>query len=235
MAEPDDFDPTHALDGWRVPPPAPVDLELAALPRGAAVGIDEAKKARLKARGYADIEDIDVLEVRPNQALLALRELAGPPVRSTSDPRLLPRWQPLAWTALARRVRGAAMEVVQTSAGPRVQSHAAQWLCALWPPQQVDLPLLGRWPELAALVAAETAAGALVQLLAELPPRAQAWQAGMDVDWALVAELVLSQDAFLHAVQAQALREFIDAERSANALRVRSGYAGHGIAVRRSP
>ena len=31
MSSPDDFDPTHALDGWRVPAPAPVDLQLASL------------------------------------------------------------------------------------------------------------------------------------------------------------------------------------------------------------
>eukprot|EP01031_Cornospumella_fuschlensis_P003763 gene3763-4700_t len=63
MPEPDDFDPTHALDGWRVPAPAPVDLELGTLLRASGAGLDEAKKARLKARGYADIEDIELPEV----------------------------------------------------------------------------------------------------------------------------------------------------------------------------
>lgn len=59
--EQDAFDPTHLLDGWHPPVPAPLDLEIRSLLR-AGSGPDEAKLARLKARGYEmlDVEDIEL-------------------------------------------------------------------------------------------------------------------------------------------------------------------------------
>lgn len=63
-AVPDAFDPTHVLDGWRPPAGAPLDLELKSLAHAGRRGPDEAKKARLKARGYEmlDVEDIELTE-----------------------------------------------------------------------------------------------------------------------------------------------------------------------------
>ncbi|MGQ3052578.1 MAG: hypothetical protein ACT6S0_12405 [Roseateles sp.] len=322
-AEREAFDSTHALDGWRAPSLPPLDLKLNPLLRAGGAKLDDAKKAWVKARGYEmqDVEDIEVAEKRPLPARIEVAEapalspaamVAGGPIeppapeampqslneaadqaevaaapvpvdgeapvldfraepppaapdllrvigevklphvprppvvveapvlelpaapnRPARDPRLLSRWQPLAWTALARRVRGATTEVVQTPDGPLVQTHMPQWLCALWRPQSVDAPLLGRWPELAGLIGADTVFGALHQLLAELPPRAQIWSAGLEADWVLVAELVLHQDAGLRLVHAQALRELIDAERSASLARVNGHYAAKGGVVRR--
>jgi hypothetical protein len=232
MAEPDDFDPTHALDGWRVPSPAPVDLDLGGLLRAGGAGLDDAKRARLKARGYADIEDVELPEILP-PAAVELPRLTLPAHSPAVDPCLLARWQPGAWTGLARRVRGASAEVLQTPNGVLVENHAPQWLCALWPPQGLDVPLLGRWPELACLVSAETALGALQQLLAELEPQARLWQAELEGDWALVADLVLHQDAALRPAQAQALRELIEAERGATFARLNDGYAQRAGTVRR--
>lgn len=236
MAEPDAFDPTHALDGWRAPAPAPLqELELGALLQIKGAGLDEAKKARLKARGYdmQDVEDVELSELPPPVVAVLVPELELPVPRAASDPRLLAHWQPLAWTALARRIRGASAEVLQTPQGPLVENHAPQWLCALWLPQRVDAPLLGRWPELAALVHAETLFGALHQLLTELPPEARLWPAELEVDWALVADLVLHQDAGLRPPQAQALRELVEAERGASFARLNDGYAPHGRVARR--
>ncbi len=259
--EPGGFDPTHLLDGWRPPAPAPLDLELRALLRAGSAP-DEAKMARLKARGYEmrDVEDIELAEparrrvavieadvqtsppaplpveasvdvplpdeaswpafteeaqiveaapaastdveapvldfhvapppdpdpqslvadielpqVAPPPAVVEMPELdmaALTPRWPEPDPRLLAHWQAGAWTALARQVGGASEELLQTASGPQVDSHAPQWLCAIWPPQPSEMPL-GRWPELAALVAAETTAAALQQLLAELPGEAR--------------------------------------------------------------
>ena len=235
MAEPDAFDPTHALDGWRAPTPTPLqDLDLGSLLQAGRAGLDEAKKARLKARGYdmQDIEDIELPEILPPPVVVTVPPLDLPAPRP-SDPRLLSHWQPLAWTALARRVRGASTEVVQTPRGPLVENHAPQWLCALWPPQRVDAPLLGRWPELAALVSAETAFGALHQLLAELPAEAQLWPTELEVDWALVADLVLHHDTALRPAHIQALRELADAERGVSFARLNDGYAPQGQVARR--
>jgi hypothetical protein len=235
MAPIDDFDPTHALDGWRAPAPAPLqDLELGALLKAGGAGLDEAKRARLKARGYElrDVEDIELREVlapRPAPAALPMPTAAAP----SADARLLRQWQPQAWLALARRVRGATAEVLQTPKGPLVENRAPQWLCALWPPQRLDAPLLGRWPEQAALVGAETACGALHQLLPGLPAGALLWPAALEADWALVAELVLHHDSRLRPADIQALRELAEAERGASFARVNDDYANRGGVARR--
>lgn len=116
------------------------------------------------------IDDVRLPDVAPPPAVveapvLDFRLPSAPVVR---DPRLLARWQPLAWTALARRLRDATTEVVQTPRGPLVETHPPQWLCALWQPQSIDAPLLGRWPELAGVVGADVALDAVQQLLTEL-------------------------------------------------------------------
>jgi len=344
------FDATHALDGWQPPAPAPLDLELRA-PRRARSGMDEAKRARLKARGYEmlEVEDVELVEAPPKprvvfvearaeemppapdepavdlpladeevwplfteeaqileaavepaakpapepvtvdaQARVAeppieppvldLRAFAPPAPRVVEDielppvppspvvceapeldfraepprvaetpeldmtalaprppepdPRLLARWQAGAWTALARRVAGASEELLQTPAGLRLESHAPQWLCAIWPAQAEDTPL-ARWPELASLVAAESRADALQQLIVELPDEAPLWSADLEADWDLVAELVLHQDGALRPAQVQALRQLAAAEREARLARMAAGYGLQGRVARR--
>ncbi|WP_457445850.1 hypothetical protein [Roseateles sp. P5_E4] len=82
-AETVNFDPTHLLDGWRPPAPAPLDLELRSLVRAGRSGPDEAKKARLKARGYEmlDVEDIELPEAPPPRIAVELlvREVSPAP------------------------------------------------------------------------------------------------------------------------------------------------------------
>jgi hypothetical protein len=237
MPQSDDFDPTHALDGWRAPAPAPLqDLELRNLLKAGGSGLDEAKRARMKARGYElhDVEDIELRESLPVPAVaVEMPRLDLPAAPAPADARLLRQWQPQAWTALARRVRGASAEVVQTLKGPVVENHAPQWLCGLWPPQRLDAPLLGRWPEMAILVAAETQFGALHQLLAQLPPEGLLWPAELDTDWGLLANLVLHHDANLRPAHVQALQELVESERRASFARVNDGYARQGDVARR--
>lgn len=289
------FDPAHLLDGWRAPTPAPVDLELKSpLHAGGAVP-DRDKKARLKARGYEmlDVEDIELREApKPHLAVplppapaadedaevpkapkapkasvldfhapappaqpdprrdvgdIQLPDFSLPPAASEApvldfraapppaapDPRLLAQWQPPAWTALARHVASASTEVLQTPAGLLVLNHAPQWLCAVWPPQRLEAGPLERWPDLVALVAADTVTAALQQLLAELPDEASLWSADQETDWGLIAELVLHQDGDLRPAQAQALRELVAAERDAHLAQLKEGYALQGRVARR--
>jgi len=231
MATTDDFDPAHVLDGWRAPVPdsAPLELDLGRLLDAGHATLDDAKKARLQARGYAmqDVEDIELPHVPPPAPAGDMPQINLPVPRAPRSAQLLTSWQPQAWTALVRRVRGATAEILQAPHGPVVENHAPQWLCALWRPQRLEAPVLGRWPELAALMSAETAHGALHQLLPQLPPETLLWPAELDVDWALIAELVLHQDARLRPTQAQALRELAEAERGKTFARLNDGYAFH--------
>ncbi|PTT78159.1 hypothetical protein DBR42_24050, partial [Pelomonas sp. HMWF004] len=127
-AAPDALDPTDALDGWRVPPPAPLpEVELDLLLRAGRTVLDEARTARLKARGYdmRDVEDIELREVLPPPAPHQ-SVIEWPTPRPTADTRLLAHWRPGAWTALARRVCHASAEVVQTPQGPVIENHVPQ-------------------------------------------------------------------------------------------------------------
>lgn len=181
------------------------------------------------------IASIELPKVAPPPAVVEMPALdiaALTPQPPEPDPRLLMHWQAGAWTALARQVAAASEELLQTPAGLRVESHAPQWLCAVWPPHPEDASL-GRWPELAAVVAAETTADALQQLLAELPDEAPLWSADLEADWELVAELVLHQEAGLRPAQSRALREFAEAERDARRLHFSEGYTLQGRVARR--
>lgn len=66
MTKLDDFDPTRVLDGWCVPAPSAVDLDIGHYLDTGRVAVDAAKKARLEARGFAmnDIEDVDPIVPR---------------------------------------------------------------------------------------------------------------------------------------------------------------------------
>lgn len=222
-------EPARALDDIRwpavAPPPAEVEapvLEFRAEPPPAPDPV-------------AVIDGIELPQVVPPPAVVETPELdiaALAPIPPQPDPRLLAHWQPGAWTGLARRVASASAELVQTPGGPCVENHAPQWLCAIWPPQAADAAV-ARWPELAALLAGETLADALQQLLGELPEAATLWSADLEADWHLVAELVLHRDAGLRPSQVGALRQLAEAERQACLARFSEGYALQGRVARR--
>jgi len=150
-------------------------------------------------------------------------------VRPKQHPRVLAQWQPGAWTGAVRQVLQGSTELVTTAQGPVVESHAPQHLLLLWPPQRVDVPLLGRWPQQVRLWASEAGwpdGAAAEALLATLPADARLWlQPDADaVDWALAAEILLTLDDALRPHQADGLRAFIVAEREASFARLNSAY-----------
>lgn len=179
--------------------------------------------------------DLHVAPPTPADVDVPVLDIATLTPQVEADPRLLAHWQPRAWMALARQVADASAEVLQSPGGLQVMNRAPQWLCAAWPPQRPDAPWLGRWPELAALVEAESRDGALQALLGELPAEADLWAAELEPDWGLVAELVLQQDAGLRPAQARALSALAEAERSASQARLNDGYLAQGRVARRRP
>ena len=248
MDKPDkpDFDPTHLLDGWKpVTDAARPALDLHHLLDGlrsappAEAMADPARLARLKKRGFSmdDIEDVTLPEINlptipPPAALdevglgLVLRAAANmaQPPRPAQDPRLLPGWQPGCWIGAACQALAASSELVSTPDGPVFDSHPPQWLAAMWPPQGLDAPLLGRWPAQALLAGAPDPSVAAHALLPGLPATALLWLADLDVDWALIAELVLHHDAGLKPWQVGALRTFVEAQKLATFERLNGDY-----------
>jgi len=216
------------LDFHAVPPPMAFEVPVLDFHLGPPPEVPDPRRV---------IEALE-LHVEPPAPVAAdapLLDIAALNPHVEADPRLLARWQPQAWMALARQVADASTEVLQSPAGLQVKNHAPQWLCAAWPPQQPDAPWLGRWPELATLVEADTRDQALQALLGELPAEANLWAAEQAPDWGLVAELVLQQDVGLRPTQARVLRELVETERSASQARLSSGYQPNGRVARRRP
>lgn len=144
-------------------------------------------------------------------------------MRRQQNPRLLAQWQPGAWTGAMRRAFGAATEIQQTEDGPVVDTFAPHLLLALWAPQSLDSPLLGRWPH-RVLLSAVDADEALDALLRLVPAESSLWLTEADLDWALVADLALHHEAGLRPFQEKALREFADAQRMDTFSRINDGY-----------
>lgn len=134
-------------------------------------------------------------------------------------------WQPGCWVGVARQVCGPQTEFGASADGrPVVESYPPQMLVAAWPPQGLDQPFLGRWPAQVQLCGIEPDE-APAALLGWLPPGAPLWVSDQDVDWALLAEVVLHHDPSLKPFQLRELRRFADEARDAAFERLNRAYA----------
>ena len=235
----EDFDPTRVLDGWRPPSDAaPGELDLGVI-FGATrrATLSEAQLERLRQRGIAAeaVEDVgfaesqsDALPVHGDfvDTVRGADEIddAGS-LAATPNPRLPVDWRPGCWIAVARCLQPPGTLVSHAAADLRVRDVGAQWLVAVWPPQRLDAPLLGRWPQALRVVAAPDEAGAVAALLPIVPPGARLWRAELDVDWGLLAALVAQSDAELAIGLRRALAALAERERVERESRMLGGYA----------
>ena len=151
-------------------------------------------------------------------------------LRRQLDPRLLAHWQAGAWTGALREVMQPTTEFVTTPTGTAVESYPPHRLLSLWPPQRIDQPHPGRWPQ-QVLLTALPAGPAADALLALVPGGAPLWinPAVQEVDWALAAEIVLLHQPGLRPFQTNGLRAFIESEREASFARLNDGYQPPGV------
>ena len=158
-------------------------------------------------------------------------------LRRVSPARLLAQWQPGAWTGAVREVFQSTTEFVKIASGTAVETYPPHRLLLLWPPQRLDAPLLGRWPQQVRL-SAVPADQASEALLKGVPEPDMLWLNShpADVDWALAAEIVLHHEPTLRPFQSTGLRAFIEAEREATFARLNADYqqpAGSAAVLRR--
>ena len=141
------------------------------------------------------------------------------------DPqRLLRDWMPGAWIGAVRRAFGPHTALHSTHQGEVVENHPSHWLIALWAPQQLRQPFLRRWPEVVAMVATDDEAEAVVGLLRHVPEGNPLWVLNEELDWALMAEIVLLSEPHLLQFQNEALLRFIEIERQTTTARIVEGY-----------
>ena len=192
---------------------------------------DATRRASHGVAAQQDSEDQDNAEVGWQPGLQSLQ------LRRASHPRLLATWQPGAWTGAVREVLASTTEFVTTPGGTAVETYPPHRLLLLWPPQRLDAPTPGRWPQQVRLsaVPADQAAEVLAGFLPE-PELLWINPAGEQVDWALAAEIVLHHDSALRPFQSNGLRDFIAAERETTFARLNADYglvAGSDTVLRR--
>ena len=146
--------------------------------------------------------------------------------------RLSDAWEPGVWIGAARRACGPVAEVVPRGQGEIVETHPPQLLLALWKPQRLERPFLRRWPQMVWL-SGDDIDHAPQTLLREVPAPARLWVMDADVDWALLAEIVMRSEAGLKPYQYRELQRFIIAEREVTGAMIDEAYGGDPGAHRR--
>jgi len=141
--------------------------------------------------------------------------------------RLVKRYQPGHWIGGLRRAFGPVTEIADTD-GSRpgdFESHPVHYLVALWRPLESHVPFLPRLPQRVSIVTpdAQSAARALLE---DVPRRQRLWVAGPEIDWALVARIVILAEPELKPFQHRELEAFIRAEERATLAAVSVHYAG---------
>jgi len=155
---------------------------------------------------------------------------------STPITRIASQWVPGAWIGAVRRAFGPVAEMVEHS--DVVESHPPHSLLALWRPLKPGQVILRRWPSVVSIVAGDTHA-AVNRIFEQIPPRAMLWLLKDNVDWALMAEIVMLSETGLERFHYVELQRFIDAQRVETLAAISSGYAseegGHRRFVKTVP
>ena len=108
-----------------------------------------------------------------------------------------------------------------------VDSHPPHSLLVLWKPPKSPLqpPFLRRYPWMVSIDAVSGADAALHELLKQMPHDAQLYLARpRDIDWALMAEIVMLSEKNLAPYHYRELQAFAQAEREATLAEISAGY-----------
>ena len=107
----------------------------------------------------------------------------------------------------------------------RIERYPAHYLVALWEPLEAGVPVLPRWPMVAAIASPDSQA-ALLQLVSHLPAGgAKVWLATEPVDWTLIANIVRLTDRNLSPYHHVELERLVGQLRSDDEQRIRALYS----------
>ena len=144
--------------------------------------------------------------------------------RSEFLQRLARRYQPGHWIGGMRRAIAPVAEVVDTPEGEQIETYPSHYLISLWQPIEAAA-FLPRWPYKVSIVTPDATA-AVRSLLADVPASARLWVAGSQIDWALMADIVMLSEPGLAPYQYRELKEFVNAERQATLAAISVNYSG---------
>lgn len=139
--------------------------------------------------------------------------------------RLVKRYQPGHWIGGLRRAFGPVADIGEGSRFGELDTHPSHYLVALWRPLDSATPFLPRWPWKVSIVTPDAATAAR-ELLADLPRRQRLWVAGPEIDWTLIARIVILGERDLQPYQHRELEAFIRAEQRATLAAISVKYGG---------
>jgi hypothetical protein len=138
--------------------------------------------------------------------------------------RLVKRYQPGHWIGGLRRAFGPVAEIGENSLFGDLEMHPTHYLVALWRPLEIATPFLPRWPYKVSIVTPDALTAAR-ELIDDMPRRQRMWVAGPEIDWALIARIVILGEPGLQAFQHRELQTFIRAERRATLAAISVHYS----------
>jgi hypothetical protein len=140
------------------------------------------------------------------------------------DSRIVARHEAGVWIGAMRRVFGPIAQVVQTEQGDTIENHPPHYLVALWAPLRDDEVFLRRWPD-SVSIALHDQDHAVQELLRNLPPGARMWVTLQEIDWAVIAEIVLlSESETFSPDHYRELERFIEQERCTTLATISANY-----------
>ena len=139
--------------------------------------------------------------------------------------RLVKRYQPGHWIGGLRRAFGPVAEIGDGSRFGELDTHPAHYLIALWRPLDSVTPFLPRWPSKVSIVTPDAVTAAR-ELLGEMPRRQRMWVAGPEIDWAVIARILILGEPDLEPFQHRELEAFIRAEQHAALAAISVKYSG---------
>lgn len=140
--------------------------------------------------------------------------------------RLVFEWTRGVWIGAVKRAFGPVAELVAGSDGVLVDNHPPHSLLVLWKPAKVnEPPFLRRLPWMVSIHAALDTDEALAELFGQLPDdKARLFIARHDIDWALMAEIVMLSETGLAPYHYRELERFVQEEREHTLAAISAGY-----------
>jgi hypothetical protein len=136
-------------------------------------------------------------------------------------------WEPGVWVGAACRAFGPVSEVIEDArSGVVVENHPPHFIVAMWRTRHGDGPVLRRWPSVVHLTGASESR-LVAEMLSQLPVSDRLWLTNADLDWALMAEIVMVSEPTLASWQGRELQAFVRNERARTLAQISRGYTGN--------
>ena len=146
-------------------------------------------------------------------------------IDSNHEEHLVPQWAPGVWIGAVKRAFGPVAEMLAGSDGVVIDSHPPHSLLVLWKPPRSPMqpPFLRRFPWMVSITTGD-AGVAVGELLKQLPHDSRLFLSKHEIDWALMAEIVMLSEKNLAPYHYRELQRFAEDQRAETLAAISAGY-----------